>query len=167
MGECEQLLELYPVALPEVYGYLLPRCGNPAVAEDLTAEVFMAAVTALQNASTEAITTGWLIVVARRRRVDHWRKNERDHRGREILDQQFVEISDPWDDHFDAAAVRAALAHLGPQQRAALTLRYLDGLSVAEVADYLGRTVHGAESLLQRARVALRRTYEREANRAD
>ena len=37
---------VYRRALPQVYGYLLPRCGNAVVAEDLTAETFMAAVAA-------------------------------------------------------------------------------------------------------------------------
>jgi RNA polymerase sigma-70 factor (ECF subfamily) len=41
-----------------------------------------------------------------------------------------------------------------------LTLRYLDGLSVAEVAGYLGRSVHATETLLMRAKAALRRIYE-------
>ena len=42
----------------------------------------------------------------------------------------------------------------------ALTLRYLDGLSVPEVADELDRTVHATEALLVRARAAFRRAYE-------
>jgi RNA polymerase sigma-70 factor (ECF subfamily) len=37
---------LYHRALPQVYGYLLPRCGSAVLAEDLTAETFMAAVAA-------------------------------------------------------------------------------------------------------------------------
>ena len=40
------LLELYDIALPQVYGYLLARCGSRNVAEDLTAETFLAAVSA-------------------------------------------------------------------------------------------------------------------------
>jgi RNA polymerase sigma-70 factor, ECF subfamily len=45
----EPLLAAYDVALPEVYGYLLPRCGDRAVAEDLTAETFLAAVDAVRR----------------------------------------------------------------------------------------------------------------------
>jgi RNA polymerase sigma-70 factor (ECF subfamily) len=41
----------------------------------------------------------------------------------------------------------------------ALTLRYLDGLPVRDVAAYLGRTEHATEALLVRARAAFRRTY--------
>jgi RNA polymerase sigma-70 factor, ECF subfamily len=36
-------LDLYDRALPQVYGYLLSRCGQRAVAEDLTAETFLTA----------------------------------------------------------------------------------------------------------------------------
>jgi RNA polymerase sigma-70 factor, ECF subfamily len=45
--------------------------------------------------------------------------------------------------------------------RAALTLRYLDGLTVGEVARTLDRTVHATEALLARAKAAFRRTYAR------
>jgi RNA polymerase sigma-70 factor (ECF subfamily) len=51
------------------------------------------------------------------------------------------------------------LARLGPHHRAALTLRYLDGLPVDAVAAQLGRTVHATEALLVRARQAFRRIY--------
>ena len=40
------MLAIYRLALPRVYGYLLPRCGDTALAEDLTAETFLAAVAA-------------------------------------------------------------------------------------------------------------------------
>ena len=54
------------------------------------------------------------------------------------------------------------MAHLPWPQRAALTLRYLDGLPVAEVAACLGRSVHATETLLVRARAALRKVYREE-----
>jgi RNA polymerase sigma-70 factor, ECF subfamily len=52
------------------------------------------------------------------------------------------------------------LGRLGAHHRAALTLRYLDGLPVPEVAQHLDRTVHATEALLVRARAAFRRIYE-------
>jgi RNA polymerase sigma-70 factor, ECF subfamily len=51
------------------------------------------------------------------------------------------------------------LAGLGPHHRAALTLRYLDGLPVPAVAGHLGRTIHATEALLVRARMAFRNEY--------
>ena len=43
-----------------------------------------------------------------------------------------------------------------------LTLRYLDDLPVATVAELLGRSLHATEALLVRARAAFRRAYEGE-----
>lgn len=158
-GLAAELIALYPRALPEVYGYVLARCGSTAVAEDLTGETFMAAVRAVQEASVESITMSWLIVVARRRLVDHWRRLERDQRRLRLLRNEAEETTDPWDELVDLAAVRSALERVGPHHRAALTLRYLDGLSVPEVARVLERGVHAMEALLGRARTALRRAY--------
>lgn len=60
----------------------------------------------------------------------------------------------------DTEAAYAALGCLNEHQRAALTLRYLDGLPVAEVAAHLGRSLTATETLLVRARAALRRVYQ-------
>ena len=59
-----------------------------------------------------------------------------------------------------------ALARLPAPQRAALTLRYLDGLPVAEVARHLGRSLRATETLLARSRAALRRVYREERDDA-
>jgi RNA polymerase sigma-70 factor (ECF subfamily) len=155
----EELMALYRAALPEVYGFVLARCGDPALAEDLTADSFMSAVSAVRSGAVETITTGWLLVVARRRLVDHWRRQEVEHRRLRLLPPG-EELKDPWTDEIDADIARTALTELPAQHRAVLTLKYLDGLSVAEVADLMGRSVHATEGLLQRARAALRRAYE-------
>ena len=75
------LLDLYETALPQVYGYLLSRCGNRAVAEDLTAETFLAAVSAVREQADSPVGPAWLIGVARHKLVDHWRRQEREERG--------------------------------------------------------------------------------------
>ena len=66
---------------------------------------------------------------------------------------------DPWDAHLDALRAAGTLAELAPQHRLALTLRYVDDLPMAEVADLLGRTLHATEALLVRARRAFRDKY--------
>jgi RNA polymerase sigma-70 factor, ECF subfamily len=52
------------------------------------------------------------------------------------------------------------LRSLGEHHRLALTLRYVDGLPVRQVALLLDRTVRATEALLVRARSAFRRSYE-------
>jgi RNA polymerase sigma-70 factor (ECF subfamily) len=155
------LLALYDHAVADVYGYLLPRCGNRVLAEDLTAETFLAAVAAVKRHTVPAMTTAWLVAVARHKLVDHWRRQAREERNLQLVSDDAPVEDDPWDTHLDAARAHTVLAELTPQHRAALTLRYLDGFSVPDVADLLGRGVHATEALLVRARVAFRRAYER------
>ncbi|MBW0113808.1 RNA polymerase sigma factor [Pseudonocardia abyssalis] len=153
------LLALYDDALPQVYGYLLARCGRRALAEDLTAETFLAAVTASRRHPPPAMNVGWLIGIARHKLVDHWRATEREERGLRAVEEITETFEDPWEEHVDAVVAREVLDTQTALHRAALTLRYLDGLPVGEVARALGRTVHATESLLSRAHAAFRRGY--------
>lgn len=151
---------IYRRALPQVYGYLLPRCGSAAVAEDLTAETFMAAIAAVRRGSATEVTLAWLVGVARHKLVDHWRWAAREQRSQQaVAGLEHQAVDDPWREWLDASAAHAALSRLPAQQRAALTLRYLDGLPVADVAGYLDRSVRATETLLARSRAALRRVY--------
>jgi RNA polymerase sigma-70 factor (ECF subfamily) len=154
------LLALYDRALPQVYGYLRARCDSRAVAEDLTAETFLAAVDAVRRGDCAAVDVAWLIGVARHKLVDHWRRREREVRGLRIVASEPDRVTDdPWDAQLDALRAHEVLAGLGPHHRAALTLRYLDDLPVVAVADLLGRSLHATEALLVRARSAFRRAY--------
>lgn len=160
----DELLALYDSCAAEVYGYLLPRCPGAAVAEDLTAETFLAAVVAVKRGTVDRLTVAWLIGVARHKLVDHWRRQAREERKLRVVEEETVTEVDPWDAHLEAGAAHETLARLGAHHRAALSLRYLDGLSVPEVAELLGRTVHATETLLVRARLAFRRAYEGRAD---
>jgi len=157
------LLALYDEALPTVYGYLLSRCGQIALAQDLTGETFLAAVDAVRRTPPAQLNTGWLVGVARHKLADHWRRQAREDRGlRAVADTAGVMTEDPWEERLDALRARAALTQLGPHHRRALTLRYLDDLPVPEVAACLDRSLHATEALLVRARTAFRRAYAAE-----
>jgi RNA polymerase sigma-70 factor (ECF subfamily) len=153
------LLKLYDDALPHVYGYLLSRCGDTGLAEDLTAESFLAAVHAARKPDAPDPSIAWLIGVARHKLADHWRHIERERRGQRLLDTAPTCVDDPWDTVLDRIRAREVLDRLGAHHRAALTLRYLDGLPVPEVARHLDRTLHATEALLVRARAAFRQLY--------
>lgn len=149
------LLELYDRALPQVYGYLMARCADRALAEDLTAETFLAAASNRQ----QPVSVGWLIGVARHKLADHWRGEARRQRLLEAVGQTASDRDDPWPATLDMLRAREVLAGLAPHHRAVLVLRYVDGLSVPDTAAILDRTVHATEALLVRARRAFRRRY--------
>jgi RNA polymerase sigma-70 factor (ECF subfamily) len=156
------LLEQYDDALPHVYGYLLARCGDTELAQDLTAESFLAAVQAVRKPGAPEPSVPWLIGVARHKLADHWRRVEREERGLRLLAGEPASVEEPWEAIVDRIRAREVLGRLGAHHRAALTLRYLDGMPVAEVARHLDRTLHATEALLVRARAAFRRVYEGE-----
>ena len=77
-----ELLALYDRALPEVYGYLMSRCGNTVLAEDLTSESSWPPSTRCGATAAPRMAVAWLIGVARHKLVDHWRRVEREQRRR-------------------------------------------------------------------------------------
>ena len=80
------------------------------------------------------LTVAWLIGVARHKLVDHWRREAREERSLRSLPDEPI-VDDDVDERFERARAHEVLDELGAHHRAALTLRYLDGLSVPEVAD--------------------------------
>jgi RNA polymerase sigma-70 factor (ECF subfamily) len=143
----------------DLYRFCLVRCGSATRAEDAAAETFADAARLFASGRGGEVSVAWLYSVARRRVIDQWRRSERERRRLERV------IAQPPRDSGDLTiaedeVVVAALAALPEGQRAALVLRYVDGLSVAEVADTLGTSYRSTESTLARARRGFRRSYE-------
>ncbi len=159
------LLEIYDDAVGEVFTYLRSRCGGRALAEDLTADTFLAAVGQIRRDAVEEVTVAWLIGIARHKLLDEWRRTARRPRPQRFDDDgsasdRTIDEVDQWDVILDRHVVSDVMAELGPHHRSALTLRYFDGLAVPEVAAHLGRTVEATETLLVRARRRFRAVYE-------
>lgn len=151
--------DIFAEALPVVYGYVRRRCGSDDLAEELTGRTFVRATTACTTGNVDEPTVAWLITIARNLLVDHWRREAVAERVRGAV-EPIGRPADPWNAVLDASRAESLLAELKPDHRSALTLRYLDDLPVNDVADALGRSVHATESLLVRARAALRQGYE-------
>lgn len=150
--------EMYETTMPAVYGFVSLRvAGNRALAEDLTAETYTAAVGQFNAGHADDVTISWLRTVAKNRLVDHWRHETVVKQKATILAE-----SNPGDLHANPTrdAVAAALAMLQPDEHTALVLQHLDGYSVAEVAEIIGRSEKATESLLSRARAAFRAAFE-------
>jgi len=154
---------LYDEALPAIYGYFLRRCGGmAAVAEDLTQETFIAAVRQIKKGAVVETPLPWLYGIARHTLIDHYRATFREH-DRILPWNERAEATPDERDRFAEVLERdhaiAALDALPPAQRIAIALCYLDGLSVAEIAESTGKSVHAVESLLVRGRTAFKRAY--------
>lgn len=146
------LLACYDATFERVYRYAARLVGTRAAAEDLVQETYVRLVRAARGGAVDRIGIGWLITTTRRLAIDRGRAAASERARLTLVaarpDHREVTPDD------DAAAL---LAGLPARERAALVLRYVDGMSVPEVADLLGSSVRATESLLQRAKQRLRR----------
>jgi RNA polymerase sigma-70 factor (ECF subfamily) len=163
LADPDQFRAFYGAALPRVYGYFYHRLGaDRALAEDLTQETFLAAVAELRRGTAVVVPVPWILGVARHKLLDHFRRQRRI--GWTFLSWENVVEDDDLIamevNETTAAQAIAALATVPSPQREALLLKYLDGLTVPEVAAALGRSVSATESLLARGRVTFRHRFQ-------
>ena len=155
------VVDLVERAAPEVYRYAVRLTGGDrALAEDLVQDACVDLVRADRSGGAAELGVGWLIVVVRRRYLDHLRRTDRDTRrvDRATAGDELVTAPD-WASVHGGDAL-TCLGLLSADQRVALVLRYVDDLPVAEVAESMDRTVAATESLLARARRELARHVE-------
>ncbi|MDP9364185.1 MAG: sigma-70 family RNA polymerase sigma factor [Chloroflexota bacterium] len=149
---------LYERYLDPVYRYCYRRLGGREAAEDATAQVFAKALAALP-AYRDGSFRAWLFAIAHNAVADNHRR--RAHRPEAPLEA----VGDPPDraptpeevavENDERRSVRALLAVLPVDQRRVLELR-LAGLSGAEIATALGRSVAAVKMLQLRAMTRLR-----------
>ncbi len=158
----EAFRAFYEEALPRVYSYFFHRCGGAAsVAEDLTQDTFLAAVAEIRKGKSVTAAVPWVLGIAKHKLLDHYRRQKREERKAAMSRE--AQLSEDRLSTVDEGESReralAALGSIPAFQRAALVLRYLDGMSVPEVARALGRSVRATESLLARGRESFKRVY--------
>lgn len=132
-----------------VYRMLFARVGNRADAEDLTAEVFLAALRPLSLTASVAEVRAYLRATARTVLAAHWRETL----GREITSIEDIEQPAESQDAISAAPQRVArvLDSLPDRYRRILESRFLQGNSIKESAAELGISVANAKVLQHRA----------------
>lgn len=154
-------LEYYEETAPVVFAYLIRACGGERqLAEDLTQETFSAALTAWKTGNTDDKNVPWIITVARNKMIDRFRKHDRESRGLARLPRPRRGDDDVARRVVDNHAVLACLRRLPPLQRAVVALRFVDDMSIAEVAALLGKHKGAIDSLQRRALANLRTMME-------
>ncbi len=159
-GRSDAVQWLLDEVAPIVHGFLWARVGGDRqVAEDLLQETVVAALGSAANYRGEAAASTWMCGIARHLLARHWEMERRAEvttsRLRVVADQQ--DSRDEIEELARREDVAAALGRLPALQRQVLTLKYLDGLPVQEIAAQVGRTRVQVQSLLQRGRDGLRR----------
>ena len=136
--------------------------GSRSDAEDALQDVFLRAYGALRADNRPVTLRAWLYRVAHNRCIDHLRRPA--NQPTTELFENVSSLDDPMADiqrREDLRRLVADVRRLPEQQRSALLMRELEGLSYHELADALAVTVPAVKSLLVRARIGL--TEAREA----
>ena len=155
----ERTLEsLYERHAGEVYRYALVMLGSPADAEDVTQTTFLNAYRALVRGERPRATGPWLRTIAHNLCLQHFRQAAR--RPSEVeLKQEAAELVTE-DDGYSVEDLTRALGQIPVNQRAALLMRELEGRPIAEIAQVLEVSASAVETLLFRARRAVREQLE-------
>lgn len=151
---------LYSRHAGDVYRYALVVMRNPQDAEDVTQTTFLNAYRAMAGGQEPAAPRNWLIAIAHN--VCRQRFRQRQRRPLETaLNEDVAEAAvEEREDGYSAEDIQRALGELAFSQRSALVLRELEGRSYAEIAEILGLSASAVETLLFRARRALREQLE-------
>src|ERR687884_387595 len=150
---------IYRRHIGDVYRYALAVMRNEADAEDVAQTTFMNAYRAFQRGERPDKPKNWLIAIAHnvcRQRFRHAARRPPEVAFDDDVGNAPVEP----DETPSADDIRRALGHLAFNQRAALVMRELEGRTYAEIAEILGVSVGAVETLLFRARRALREQLE-------
>jgi RNA polymerase sigma factor (sigma-70 family) len=146
---------LYRRYVADVYHYALALLRNPADAEDVTQTTFLNAYRAYQRGEEIRKPQNWLIKIAHN--VARTRYARATRRVKEVpLEDHVDQLAVADDEKPNIEGVLRALGRLPFNQRAALVMRELEGRSYAEIADTLDVSVPAVETLIFRARKALR-----------
>jgi RNA polymerase sigma factor (sigma-70 family) len=132
-----------------VYRTVFARVGNRADAEDLTTEVFLAALRPLRLTASVGEVRAYLRATAKTVLAAHWRQTM----GREITSIEDIEQPPDSEEAISTAPRRVAhvLDSLPDHYRRILELRFLQGNSIKESAAELGVSVANAKVLQHRA----------------
>ena len=160
---------LYDQHFPSLLSFVRQRVQSRADAEDLTQDAFLKSLQFLRcepQVSCHPSTCpfpGFAFTVARNVVHDYLRAEKRKKRnGDERLVESQKDFRSVEEARITILAVRSALEKLPKRARTVLVLYYLLGLSIPEVAEFLGATVSATHKQFQRSKQQMRELLERD-----
>lgn len=163
-GDAEAFAALYDRTAPRVYGLVLRTVRNPAIAEEVTQEVFVEIWRlGARFDATQGSAIGWMLTIAHRRVVDRVRAEEASGRrdsvyARSDVRREHDSTADGVERTIGRERVRAALDSLTDTQRRSIELAYFGGYTHTEVAALLEIPVGTAKTRIRDGLIRLRDT---------
>lgn len=161
-GDLAAVSELYNLHVDRIYQYVRYRIGDDQTAEDITAEVFLRAIESLGTYSDRgAPFIAWLYRIAHARVIDYWRTSNRRQTAPledPLLQESLVDTDEAIEtDFLQHRLLWSALRRLTDDQQNVIILKFVQGLSNAEIAQLIGKTEGAVKALQRRALESLSR----------
>lgn len=150
-GSRDAFREIFERYREPLYGFFRRRLDNPARAEELTQECFLALIRNAARYEPRASFRSYLYGIAINLASAEWRKS-----GREVEQADNHDCAAREGNSDAALWVRGALEHLEKTDREILMLREYEQLSYSEIAGILRLPLNTVRSRLFRARMALK-----------
>ena len=167
--DSKALAEIHDLYYPQVYRYVRYRLNDDQISEDITSEVFLRLLDALNKKSGPSQNLrGWLYGTASNLINDHLRSRYAhaiepvDSEDYDLPGKQHPEES--FEDEWVQQQVVDALQELTPEQQHVLALRFSDERSIDETANIMGKSATAVKALQFRAITSLRRLIEARIN---
>jgi RNA polymerase sigma-70 factor (ECF subfamily) len=135
------------------------RILDPDRADDVLAEIMLRIHRNLHRVADDDHLVRWVYRITRNAIIDEYRRVEREQARRAPLPDLLPEPADPVSDDEQqgvlgelADCMRPLLGELSPEQRRAVELTELGGVSQADAAEREGMSVSGMKSRVQRGR---------------
>ncbi|OGO47463.1 MAG: hypothetical protein A2W34_00030 [Chloroflexi bacterium RBG_16_64_32] len=159
-GDEAALAELYNLYFPRVYRYIIARMGNPYDAEDLTEEVFLRVLDAIERFQwREAPFSAWLFRIAHNAVISQRRKEGARGRSAPLSDALPMNSQGPdemVENRLTLNEVMRTAETLPEAQRRVIGLRFAAGLTVAETAQAMGKGEGNVKVIQHKAIAKLR-----------
>lgn len=145
--------ELYHQHVQTVFRFALSVAGRREVAEDLTSEAFLALHRNLESIDQTQLP-GWLLTVVRNRARDWWRRQAVEQRYAERIVERHPRLTEPAIERWILES-----GDLKPIHRSCVMLRYVYGMTRAEIARQTGLSETQVKGHLQYALTLLRKAH--------
>jgi RNA polymerase sigma-70 factor (ECF subfamily) len=152
---------LYERYATRVYSYVYYRTGNHHEAEDLTAKVFVQALSHIDGYHHRGIPfSAWLFRIAHNL-VANWHRDRSRKPAVGLEEAEHVSVkTDAIGAAEDRVEVLKAIAQLPPDRQSLIVLKYVDDLTNAEIAAVFGKSEGAVKALLHRTLRALRTSLQ-------
>ena len=166
-GNQQAFTRLYDEHFDRIYRYIYFRVSNQAEAEDLTQEVFLKALQAIGSYKWRDVPfASWLFRIAHNQVIDHFRKQSKEKKA-PLEEAAAVSMEDPVamaEQKSEIEQLTSAVKELPSAQQEVISLRFIAGLPIAEVARTLGKSEGTVKALQFNGTVSLRRILSGKGN---